>query len=163
MKKYPSKRRLSAVVLQSRKSVSFLPSNRHHQYTELSVFFSLSTMKKLSLLLGTLGGAVAGYVFSNTKLRDDLAKAKDAETAGKIFAKHLKQDGEQIGHEVMKFAKSDVVQDNMQKAREYVKDNARTMQKQLKTMISKEKPKVAKKAAAMKKSVKKAVARKMKR
>lgn len=92
-------------------------------------------MKKLSLLLGTLGGALAGYVFSNTNLREELAKAKDADTAGKILAKHLQKDGKQIGREVKQFVQSDVVQDNMKKAKLYVKRNARKLQGDLKGMI----------------------------
>ena len=40
-------------------------------------------MKKISLLLSTLGGAMGGYLLSNKKLREELMKAKDAETAAK--------------------------------------------------------------------------------
>jgi len=94
-------------------------------------------MKKLSLLLGTLGGAMAGYLFSNTKLREELSSAKDAETAGKILAKHLQHDGKQIGNEVKKFVESEEVKDNLKKAKAYVKDNARKLQGDLKTMIGK--------------------------
>ena len=74
-------------------------------------------MRKLPLLLGTLGGAMAGYLFSNKKLREELSSAKDAEAAGKILAKHLQHDGQQIGAEVQKFVKSDVIQDNFGKAK----------------------------------------------
>ena len=106
-------------------------------------------MKKLSLLLGTLGGALAGYVFSNTKLRDELSGAKDAEAAGKILAKHLQQDGKQIGKEMQTFVKSDVVQDNMHKAKKYVQQNAKKLQGDLKALVAGEKP--------MKKAISKAV------
>lgn len=92
-------------------------------------------MKKLSLLLGTLGGAMAGYIFSNSKLREELATAKDPEHAGKILAKHLQKDGKQLGHEVQQFAKSDVVQDNLKKAKEYVQTNAKKIQKDLTVMM----------------------------
>ncbi len=94
-------------------------------------------MRKLSLLLGTLGGAMAGYVFSNTKLREELTKAKDAEAAGKILAKHLQKDGRQVGKEIQEFVKSDAVQDNMQKAKTYVNTNAKKLQKDLKDMMKK--------------------------
>lgn len=114
-------------------------------------------MKKLSLLLGTLGGAMAGYVFSNTKLRDELAGAKDAEEAGRILAKHLSTDGKQIGKEVKSFVESDVVQGNMKKAQTYVQKNAKKLQGDLKAMVGMKKAAkpAAKKAAAPKKTAKK--------
>lgn len=119
-------------------------------------------MKKLSLFLGTLGGALAGYVFSNTKLREDLANAKDAETAGKILAKHLQKDSVQIGKEVKQFVDSDVVQENMQKAQDYVAKNAKKLQGDLKEMVGMKKSSSAKATAekvatTAKKAVKKAV------
>ncbi len=85
-------------------------------------------MRKLTLLLGALGGAMAGYVFSNKKLRDELSDAKDAEAAGRILAKHLSQDGKQVGHEVKKFIDSDEVQENFQKAKQYAMDQAKQLQ-----------------------------------
>src|SRR3989338_7508840 len=97
-------------------------------------------MKKLSLLLGTLGGALAGYVFSNTNLREELSKAKDADAAGKILAKHLQRDGKQIGREVKQFVQSDVVQNNVKKAKHYVKQNAKKLQSDLKGMIDDKMP-----------------------
>lgn len=93
-------------------------------------------MKKLSLLLGTLGGAMAGYVFSNSKLREELTKAKDAEAAGKILAKHLAKDGKQVGHEIKKFAESDEVQDNLKKAKDYAQTTMKKFQGELKSMVS---------------------------
>lgn len=101
-------------------------------------------MKKLSLLLGTLGGAMAGYVFSNSKLREELAGAKDAEAAGKILAKHLAKDGKQIGSEVKKFAESDEVQDNIKKAKEYAQDTMKKFQGELKSLVKEGTKKVEK-------------------
>lgn len=92
-------------------------------------------MRKLSLLLGTLGGAVAGYVFSNTKLRDELSKAKDAEAAGKILAKHLQRDSKQVGKEIKEFVQSDAVQDNVEKAKEYATKNMKKLKSDLKEMV----------------------------
>lgn len=94
-------------------------------------------MRKLSLLLGALGGAMAGYVFSNTKLREELSEAKDAEAAGKILAKHLQKDGTQIGKEIQQFVKSDVVQDNLNKAKKYVNTNGKKLRGDLQAMIKK--------------------------
>lgn len=86
-------------------------------------------MRKLTLLLGAMGGAMAGYVFSNKGLRDELTKAKDAEAAGKVLAKHLAKDGKQVGHEVKKFIDSDEVQDNLAKAKKYALEQAKELQK----------------------------------
>ncbi|HVW66291.1 MAG TPA: hypothetical protein VHA78_01005 [Candidatus Peribacteraceae bacterium] len=112
-------------------------------------------MKKLSLLLGTLGGAMAGYIFSNSKLREELATAKDPEQAGKILAKHLQKDGKQLGHEVQQFAKSDVVQDNLKKASQYAQKTFTKAKKDLTTMVKSGKAKTkttAHKAASKAKS-----------
>lgn len=115
-------------------------------------------MKKVSLLLGALGGAMAGYVFSNGKLREELADAKDAEAAGKILAKHLQQDGKKIGSEVKRFAQSDEVKGNMTKAKKFVAHHAQKIKSDMKAFVTEGKmgakkavksaPAKAKKAAA---------------
>jgi hypothetical protein len=107
----------------------------------ISSAFPHSLMKKLSLLLSTLGGAVAGYVFSNSKLRTELGKAKDAKAAGSILAKHLKEDGEKIGKEVKDFVNSQEVQDQWVKAKKYVSEQTKTLQKELKAMVTDSKKK----------------------
>ncbi|OGJ61056.1 hypothetical protein A3C37_03255 [Candidatus Peribacteria bacterium RIFCSPHIGHO2_02_FULL_53_20] len=76
-------------------------------------------MKKLSLLVGALGGSLAGYIFSNQKLREQLTNAKDAEAAAKILGKHLSHDGKKIAKEVQEFVQSDDVQKNLTKARKF--------------------------------------------
>lgn len=86
-------------------------------------------MRKLTLLLGAMGGAMAGYVFSNKTLREELSDAKDAEAAGKVLAKHLAKDGKQVGREVKNFIDSEEVQDNLQKAKKYAMDQAKELQK----------------------------------
>jgi hypothetical protein len=86
-------------------------------------------MRKITLLLGAMGGAMAGYVFSNKTLRDEITNAKDAEAAGKILAKHLAKDGKQVGNEVKKFIESDEVQNNLVKAKKYALDQAKELQK----------------------------------
>ena len=96
-------------------------------------------MRKLPLLLGTLGGAMAGYLFSNNKLRDELSKSKNAEDAGRILAKHLKHDGEKIGEEAVKFVKSDMVQDNLSKAKKLANEYATKMKKDMTSFVKKEK------------------------
>ncbi len=92
-------------------------------------------MKKLTLLLGAMGGAMAGYVFSNKTLREELTKAKDAEAAGKVLAKHLAKDGKQVGHEVKRFIESDEVQENLTKAKKYAMDQAKELQKNAMALV----------------------------
>lgn len=97
-------------------------------------------MKKLGLLVGTLGGAMAGYLFSNSKLREELAGAKDADAAGKILAKHLQKDGKELGSHVKKFVESDDVQKNFGKAKTYAKDYLNKANMQMKDMVKKNNP-----------------------
>ncbi len=97
-------------------------------------------MKKLGLLVGTLGGAMAGYLFSNSKLREELAGAKDADAAGKILAKHLQKDGKELGSHVKKFVDSDDVQQNFGKAKTYAKDYLAKANSQMKDMVKKNNP-----------------------
>ena len=103
---------------------------------------------------------MAGYVFSNSKLREELASAKDAEAAGKILAKHLSKDGKQLGHEVKKFAESDEVQQNLKKAKDYAQSSVKKLQGELKTLMKEHGPAMKKAAkqtvSKAKKSVKKA-------
>ena len=113
----------------------------------------LTPMKKLSLLLGTLGGAMAGYVFSNAKLRDELSAAKDAEAAAMILGQHMKKDGKKIGKEVWEFIQSNEVQKNLKHAKTFAEKQFKVARKRVDTFMKKE-AKVAGKA--MKKAVKEA-------
>lgn len=94
-------------------------------------------MKKLSLLIGTLGGAVAGYVFSNSRLRDELAGADDAEEAARILGKHLQRDGKKVGDQVRDFLESPDVQKNVKKAKAFVQRSIRGMQKEVTRAVKK--------------------------
>lgn len=93
-------------------------------------------MKKLSLLIGTLGGAMAGYLFSNQKLRKELAGAKDAETAARLLGKSLQQDGKKLAAQVQEFVESDDVQKNWKKAKTYAKDTFDSARKELTKMVN---------------------------
>ncbi|MFH1444825.1 MAG: hypothetical protein ABIG34_05590 [Candidatus Peregrinibacteria bacterium] len=93
-------------------------------------------MKKLSLLIGTLGGAMAGYLFSNKKLRKDLAEAKDAETAARLLGKHLQRDGKKIAAQAQEFLESDDVQQNLKKAKIYAQDTLETARKELGKLVN---------------------------
>lgn len=94
-------------------------------------------MKKVSLLMGALGGALAGYLLSNDKLRNDLKKAKDPEAAAKLLGKHLQADGSKIAKEVQTFVKSDDVQDNIKKAKKFATDKFKEARKGVQEMMQK--------------------------
>lgn len=94
-------------------------------------------MKKLSLLIGTLGGAVAGYVFSNARLRDEISRAKNAEDAARILGKHLQRDGKKVGDQVRDFLESPDVQKNVEKAKAFVQRSINTMQKEVTHAVKK--------------------------
>ena len=93
-------------------------------------------MKKLSLLIGTLGGAMAGYLFSNQKLRKDLAEAKDAETAARLLGKHLQQDGKKLAVQAQEFVESDEVQKNWKKAKTYAQETFEVARKELTKLVN---------------------------
>ncbi|MDD5469458.1 MAG: hypothetical protein PHO92_01515 [Candidatus Peribacteraceae bacterium] len=94
-------------------------------------------MKKLSLLVGTLGGAFAGYLFSNKKLRDQLANAKDPEAAAKLLGKHLQQDGKRLAGQVREFIGSDEVQKNVEKARKFASQKMKEAKEELDEIVQK--------------------------
>ncbi|MFA6259106.1 MAG: hypothetical protein WCX29_00675 [Candidatus Peribacteraceae bacterium] len=89
-------------------------------------------MKRLSLLLGALGGGLAGYLFSNKKLREDLTKAKDPEQAARLLGKHLQQDGKKLAGQVREFIESDEVQKSVDKAKKAAKQTLEDAKKELK-------------------------------
>lgn len=89
-------------------------------------------MKRLSLLLGALGGGLAGYLFSNKKLRDDLSKAKDPEQAARLLGKHLQQDGKKLAGQVREFIESDEVQKSVDKAKKAAKKTLEDAKTELK-------------------------------
>jgi hypothetical protein len=114
---------------------SFVGIASSQAYT--SPYFPTPLMKKFSLLLGTLGGAMAGYLLSNEKLRDDLAKAKDPEAAAKLLGAHLAKDGKKIGKEVQGFVASDQVKQNVRQFKSYATDKWTEAQKGLEVMMKK--------------------------
>ncbi len=113
-------------------------------------------MKKLSFLLGTLGGAMAGYVLSNNKLRRELSEVKDASTAAKILGKHLAADGQAVAREVTELAKQHHLDDRLSEGKKYAEKYYVTAKKELKKFVGAQ-AKQAKSAAkkAGKKAVKK--------
>ncbi len=88
-------------------------------------------MRKFSLLLGTLGGALGGYILSNEKLRKQMAEAKNAEGMAKVLGQHLTKDGKKIAREVKVFVESDEVQKNLHKAKAFASKKLGVAQKEL--------------------------------
>ena len=95
-------------------------------------------MRKLSFLLGTLGGALAGYLLSNPKLRDELTKAKDAETAARRLGEYLQRDGKKIAKEVKNFIESDDVQRNLGKAKKFAQQKLHAAKKEVEKFVRNE-------------------------
>ncbi len=94
-------------------------------------------MKKFSLLLGTLGGAVAGYILSNEKLRKDMVKAPNAEAMARLLGEELTKDGKKIAKEVKGFVESEDVQKNLKKATAYASKKLGVAQKGLEKLVKK--------------------------
>lgn len=78
-------------------------------------------MKKLSLLLGAVGGAMAGYVFSNARLRDELARAKDADDVSAVLKRHVRKDAQKLGRDLRHFLESEEVAAYVEKVRQVAK------------------------------------------
>jgi hypothetical protein len=92
-------------------------------------------MKKISLLLSTVGGAMGGYLLSNKKLRDELSKSDDAESAAKTLGKHLQRDGKKLAEQLREFVNSDEVQSNIAKAKKYAQQKTDEATKELSAMV----------------------------
>lgn len=109
-------------------------------------------MKKISFLLSTLGGALAGYVFSNSTLRDQLIGAKTPDEAARILGTHLQKDGKKLGDQVKTFLRSKEVEKHIRKARSFVEKKVGIVRREVGAYIVKEK-------ARAKKTVRKAAKR----
>ena len=94
-------------------------------------------MRKFSLLLGTLGGALAGYILSNEKLRKNMADAPNAEAMAKMLGQQLAKDGKKVAGEVKTFVESDDVQKNFKKAKAYANKKLGAAQKELEKLVKK--------------------------
>lgn len=88
-------------------------------------------MRKFSLLLGTLGGALAGYILSNDRLRHRMANAPNAEAMAKMLGEQLTKDGKKVAKEVKTFVESDDVQRNLKKAKAFATKKLGVAQKEL--------------------------------
>lgn len=114
-------------------------------------------MKKLSFLLGTLGGALAGYVFSNKKLRAELTDAKDATAAAKILGKHLAEDGQVVAKEVGQLAEQYELDDKIADGKKYVKNYYESAKEEVQKFIGAKAKEAGKLAVKAKKQVAKKV------
>ena len=88
-------------------------------------------MRKFSLLLATLGGALGGYILSDEKLRKEMAGAPNAEAMAKLLGQHLTKDGKKVAHEVKLFVESDEVRKNLRKAKSFASKKLGVAQKEL--------------------------------
>ncbi len=117
-------------------------------------------MRKISLLLGTLGGALGAYVLSNKDLRTELQNAKTADHAAKALGKHLQKDSKKLVKEVKQFVESEEVQKKLKEAKKYATEQMKEAKKSLQGVVKKGQKKVApavkKNARAAKKAVGKA-------
>ena len=95
------------------------------------------TMKRFSLLLGTLGGALAGYILSNDKLRKRMSEAPNAEAMAKMLGEQLTKDGKKVANEVKTFVESDDVQKNLRKAKAFASKKLGVAQKELNVLVKK--------------------------
>ena len=93
-------------------------------------------MKKLSFLLGSLGGVMAGYVFSNKKLRAELMEAKDTTAAAKILGKHLSADGQNVAKEVQQLAEEHHMDKHVADGRKYVTKYYKTAKGEVQKFLS---------------------------
>ena len=114
-------------------------------------------MKKVSLLLGALGGALGGYLLSNSKLRASLSEAKDPEEAAKMLGKHLQHDGKKLAKDVQAFIESKEVQANLAKAKKFAVKQASEARKQVESFMKQGQAAATKSAKKGAKSLKKAV------
>ena len=79
-------------------------------------------MKKLSLLMGTIGSTAAWYILSNKKLRTELGKAKGPEATINILKKYIGRDADKIGNEVYEFFQSEELQQKVEGAKTFAED-----------------------------------------
>ena len=74
-------------------------------------------MKKLALLLGTVGSTAAWYILSNKKIRTELGKAKGPQETIDILKKYIGKDAEKIGKEVYELIHSEELQEKLTSAK----------------------------------------------
>lgn len=74
-------------------------------------------MRKLHLLVGALGGTLAGYLLSNKTLRKKLSIAKDPQAAAKILGAEISRSGKEVAHEIRQWVESDDVRHHLAKGK----------------------------------------------
>jgi len=87
--------------------------------------------------MGAVGGAMAGYLLSNDKLREELMNAKNTDDAAKALGKHLQTDGKKVAGEMQRMAKSEEVQKNIKKAKKYALSQWSDAEKKMKGWVKK--------------------------
>ena len=120
-------------------------------------------MKKLSFLLGSVGGALAGYVFSNNKLRSELMKAKDTTAAAKILGNHLAKDGQLVAKEVKQLAEHHHLDAHIAHGKKYVTKYYNSAKDEVQQFLGDKMEQATKAAKLAKKEVVKQVTRNVKK
>ncbi len=102
---------------------------------------------------------MAGYAFSNKKLRNELMAAKDGQQAAKILGKHLASDGQQVAKEVKKFAREHHLDDKVKEGKQYAKKYYEKSKKEAEKLMKKG----ARQAAVLAKKAKRNLSAKVKK
>jgi hypothetical protein len=84
--------------------------------------YTITFMKKLSLLLTSLVGAAGGYLLSNKKLRKELQQTKNVQEGLTKVVSHLKKDGKSLGDELQAAINTDAIQEPIANAKKFVTD-----------------------------------------
>jgi len=79
-------------------------------------------MKKLNLLVGTIGTTAAWYILSNKKLRTELGQAEGPEETIKILKRYIGRDAEKIGKEVYEFFQSEELKEKLDDAKTFAEE-----------------------------------------
>ena len=93
-------------------------------------------MKKLSLLVGTIGSTAAWYILSNKKLRHELGKAKTPEDTVKVLSGYLGRDAAKIGAAVHEWFHSEEVQGTITKAKDVAEQTMTGAKKGLSGLVA---------------------------
>lgn len=112
-------------------------------------------MKKLSLFLSTVGGALGGYLLSNKSLRTNLSKSKSADEALRTFSTAVKKDSQKVAKEAKDFLHSDAVQSKINDVKKMADSKLKDASNAVKNMAEEGKKKVTKSAKKTSKNVKK--------
>lgn len=96
---------------------------------------------------------MAGYVFSNKKLRTELMDAKDASEAAKVLGKHLSSDGQKVAKEVQQLAKEHDLDGRVAEGKKYVQEYYSSAKDEVQKFIGAKAQEASRAASRAKKNV----------